>query len=141
MNNILYTDLEGTYTLLEYNRSHSELLLRKRVQNEGCSNIDIVFKSVQYISIPTILAGVQISTISDQTQIKLLKKTFNFNTDYGYLIYSIKNLSQETYYINGGVFGVFRNELDILVSSLGDFTWSDSNKLIYWSGDSSAPSH
>jgi len=135
MNNILYQDFEGSYSMLEYSRSHSELLLRKRVKKNGYSNIDIIFKSIQYISLPSTITGIEISRITDNLEINFLKKTFNFITEYNYVIYCIKNLEGRKSYVNGGLFGVFENKLDILESSLGDFTWSDSNKLIFWSGD------
>jgi hypothetical protein len=136
MNKILYTDFEGSYSILEYNQSHGQLLLRKRLNNDGHSNIDIIFKSIQYISIPTTLVGIEISIILDKLEINFLIEKFAFKVDYGYVIYSIKDLKGREFYLNGGLFGVFTNQLDILESSLGDFTWSESNKIIYWSGDS-----
>ncbi len=134
MNKICFTDLDGTYSLLEYNRSHSQLLLRKRVNKNGYSNIDIIFNYVKYISIPTEIIGIEISILVDQLEINSLKNKFIFNTDFGYSIYGIKNLEGQKFYLNAGLFGIFANNLDILKSSLGDFTWSEFNKLIYWSG-------
>ena len=131
MNKILYSDLQGSYSLLDYNRSHSELLIRKRTINHA--NVDIIFKSVQLIFIPTALIGIEIILLNDATEILRLKEKYHLTTDYGYRIYIIKNIGGNEFYLNAGVFGVFNNDLDILVSSLGDFTWSSSNKLIYWS--------
>jgi hypothetical protein len=130
MNRILYSDLNGKYTLLDYNRSHGELLLRKRV-NAG--NTDILFKYVQSIFLSFELNGIEISIVEEESELSLLKENYFFSTEYGYRIYSIRTKDNKNFYVNGGVFGVFSNELDILESSVGDFTGTTSNKLIFWS--------
>lgn len=134
MTTIMYSDFEGIYKLIDYNPSHSQLLLRKRERKEHF-NIDIVFKSIQYISIPIEMNGIEISIINVKSEIDLIKEKFSFTTDFGYKIYSIRTSKEELFFLNASVFGVFKNDLDILESSLGDFTWSEGNKLIYWSGD------
>ena len=132
MNKILYSDIDGTYDLLDYNRSHSELLLRKRI---GGANVDILFKFVQSVFLAFKLDGVEISVVEDEGDLLFLKERYFFSTKYGYRIYAIRTSDNKQFYVNGGVFGVFGNELDILESSVGDFTWSAKNMLIFWSED------
>lgn len=43
---ILYKDLDNRYQLLDYNISHSRLLLRSMKTKDRDYNIDILFKSV-----------------------------------------------------------------------------------------------
>ena len=130
MQKVLYTDLDGSYALLDYNRSHSQLLLRKR--KDGV-NTDILFKSVQFIVIPILLHGIEISLIDNPSELKALKETYSFDLEYGYRVYSVTNANKDQYFLNAGVFGIFKNELDILESSVGDFTWSSLSTLIFWS--------
>ena len=130
MNRILYSDMNGKYTLLHYNRSHSELLLRKRV---NAVNMDILFKSVQSIFLAFELHGIEISIVEDERDLLILKEKYSFSTDYGYRVYSLRTSDNKHFYLNGGVFGVFNNELDILESSIGDFTWSTNIRLIFCS--------
>jgi len=130
MNRILYSDLEGTYSLLDYSRSHSQLLFRKRT---NCSNTDILFKSVRAIVLPTLLTGIEISRIENEKEIVNIIERYHFNIEFGYRIYLLKTKQLQEFYLNAGVFGVFQNELDILETSIGDFTWSKSNSLIFWS--------
>lgn|GEM_PF-4172191 len=81
------------------------------------------------------LNGVEISIAEDNKELSSLKEKYAFSTDLGYLVYAIKTSDDKRFYVNGGVFGVFTNEFDILQSSVGDFTWSEGNKLIFWSAD------
>lgn len=130
MSIILYADQAGVYNLLDYKRSHSELLLRKR--KDGV-NIDIVFKSTQVLLLPTTIQGVEISVIGENNLPRFLRESYYFSQEYGYKLYCIKDNAGKLFYLNGGVFGVFKNELDILESSLGDFMWSSNNELLFWS--------
>ena len=129
MSKVLYSDLENAYSLLEYRKSHSELLIRKR--SDGV-NTDIIFKSVKLIFIPILLEGVQITHIDKEQQILELKTKYKFATEHGLRIYLISNSHGDTYFINAAVFGIFNNELDILETSLGDFTWTALNRLFFW---------
>ncbi|NCT73502.1 MAG: hypothetical protein GXC78_03150 [Chitinophagaceae bacterium] len=95
-------------------------------------NTDICFKSVRGVFVQTELKGVEIILVQD---LKMVPKIFNCVTELGYKVYQLKTLQGEKYYINGGVFGVFENDLDILQSPLGDFMWSSKNRLVFWSED------
>jgi len=128
----IYKDLDGRYMLLDYSPSHSELLLRKRIQS---SNIDILFKSVRKIFLPTLLMGIEISILTGEKESMSIIDQFGFTSTGGYNVFEIKTVNNEYHYINAGVFGVFANELDILETSLGDFAWSSNNHLLLWSND------
>jgi hypothetical protein len=130
MNRVLYSDATEIYKLLDFNRSHSELILRKRI---NCTNTDILFRSVQSVFLAFELNGIEISIIEDDKDLSYLKQRFYFTTDYGYRIYSMKTFDNKIFYLNAGVFGVFKNDLDILESSAGSTAWSASNELVYWS--------
>jgi len=130
MNTILYTDVSGKYSLLDYSRSHSQLLLRKR---EDGLNTDILFKSVRGIFIPTEMEGIAITVISNPAELPGLNQEYGLEVDNGYRVYSIRTSTGDKFLLNAGVFGVFNNRLDILETSIGDFTWSSENQLLFWS--------
>jgi hypothetical protein len=94
-----------------------------------------VFKSVQTIIFPTSIFGIEIFVEDDMKIIESLVRKFSFKINIGYRIFGIRNKEGQIFYLNGSVFGVFNNKLDILESSLGDFMWSSKNSLIYWSDD------
>lgn len=126
----IFQDYAHTYKLLDFNRSHSELIFRSRVNKV---NTDIIFKSVRGIFCQTDLIGIEIILVPD---LQSVPKNFHCINDYGYRVYLLRTSKGEEFYINGGVFGVFENRLDILESPIGDFMWSSENKLILWSEES-----
>lgn len=126
---MIYNDMIGLYNLLDYNRTHSQLLLRKR---ENGVNTDILFKSVQSIFMPLNLNGLGLKLVEDLNELVDIQVRYGMKTELGYKIYQIETEGPILFYINAGAVGVFINELDILESPLGDSMWSDSNKLIHW---------
>jgi hypothetical protein len=128
----LFDDENGSFCLLDFNRSHGQLLLRKRVDRR---NTDIIFKSVQFLCIPSTLYGVKIRVIIDYRKSLDLKSKYNFALSSDYRVFEILDSQGNEYFIVASVFGVYENDLDILETSIGDFTWSNENKLIFWSND------
>lgn len=129
MEKVLYADTDGTYKMIDFNESHNELLFRCRKSENGEHNIDILFKGVYSLNSSTIFRGITI--------ILALRKegaTIS-NTAHRDFIFKISDNSGLIAYIDAAVVGGFKNNLDYQISSLGDFTWSESNELLFWSKD------
>lgn len=121
----LYED-KGDYFLLDYSPGHSEMVIRRinKSDSENVFNIDLFFKGVHNIQLPTRMEDISIR--------KVARKNVAFENPYNReAVYMIKDKNGNTGFIDASVFIVFHNKLDILTSSLGDFTWSDGNKEIF----------
>jgi hypothetical protein len=82
---------------------------------------------------PVSFVGLAIERVTSAAELTELRENFYFTVELGYRIYKITAGDGKFYYLNAGVFGVYKNKLDILESSLGDFTFSSGNELIFWS--------
>lgn len=129
MNALLYSDIEGVYRLMDFNQSHNELLLRKHKSKNEDYNIDILFKGVYSLNTTIIYRGVSITIIDradGQTCNNLANRKF---------IFKISDTTGVNGYIDAAAFGVFKNKLEYEVTSLGEYTWSKENELIFWSNE------
>ncbi len=125
MDEILYTDLDGQYFLLDYSPSHSEMIIR-RINKTDSNNIDLFFKAVYNIQLATKLTGIKIYKIVKHNENILIPNIANRKE-----IYKIVDGEGNVGFIDASVFVVFHNNLDILKTSLGDFTWTKENKEIF----------
>ena len=122
---LVYED-KGEYFLLDYSPGNSEMIIRKinRQGSNSSFNIDLYFKAVHHIQLPTKMEDIKIC--------KVPRKHIAFQNPYNReAIYRISDKNGNTAFIDAGVFVVFHNELDMLTSSLGDFTWSSSNREVF----------
>jgi hypothetical protein len=123
---VIYSEKLSVFSLLDYSRSHSQLLFRSNKNKQRDYNIDIIFKGVLYINIPNQMNGLEIS----------LKSTLPGNpkliNDSNYKVFSLVNSDEEEYYLNAMAFGVFRNGLDLLVSSINRYDLDSLGENILW---------
>lgn len=128
MDELLYTDLEGQYFLLDYSPSHSEMILRRinKTDPDNVFNVDLFFKAVYHIQLSTKLKGITIYKIARQNEATLLPNIADRQE-----VYKIVDSEGNVGFIDASVFVVFHNNLDILTTSLGDFTWTKENKEIF----------
>lgn len=113
------------FRLWDYNVSHNQLLLRSPRSPDVSKNIDIVFWGVQYIGIPTALAGIEIdeATTGDmQLAEQMLGRALD-SSDVRPIV-----SRERRYLIVASGFKVLENELDIFESSLEYFAGSDPNR-------------
>ena len=128
MDELLYTDIEGQYFLLDYSPSHSEMIIRciNKTDPDNVFNIDLFFKAVYNIQLATILKGISIYKVVRQNESVSIPNTVDRKE-----IYKIVDGEGNVGFVDASVFVVFNNNLDILTTSLGDFTWTKENKEIF----------
>ncbi len=128
MDELLYSDLEGQYFLLDYSPSHSEMIIRRiNKTNPGNTfNVDLFFKAVYTIQLGTKLNGINIYKVDRADNNILIPNTVGRKE-----ILKIVDGKGNIGFIDASVFIVFHNRLDILITSLGDFTWTKENKEVF----------
>lgn len=126
----IYTDLVNDFQITDYSATHSQLLLRSMQSKKRGYNIDIVFKGVLLILMPSSFNGLEI-TLADKISQDILDK-YEFKDDKNHRIFSIKDAKDYVYYINAMCFGVYHNNLDILNTSIGRYDFEDHNERVLW---------
>ena len=125
MEELLYSYTEGYYFLLDYSPSHSEMVIRKR-DNAVKHNVDLFFKAVCNIHLTVKLNGIKVFKVYRQDDLLPFPNPAK-RTE----LYKITDNGGYIGYVDASVFVVFHNSLDILETSLGDFTWSDRNREVF----------
>lgn len=127
MEELLYSDTEGKYFLLDYSPNHSEMVIRRinKSDPDNIFNIDLFFKAVYNIQLGTKLTGIKIYKV-----IRNSGNILSSNPADRKEIYKIVDGEGNFGFVDASVFAVFHNNLDILTTSLGDFTWSKENREI-----------
>ena len=128
MDEVLYEDVIGDYFLLDYFPSHSEMVIRRinKADQSNIFNIDLFFKGVKNINLTTKFSGIKIYKRLRTADLPLMTIPFDAKN-----IYKIVDGHGNVGFVDAFVFVVFHNKLDILTTSLGDFTWSKENKEIF----------
>lgn len=128
MDEILYEDVIGDYFLLDYSPSHSEMVIRRinKADQSNIFNIDLFFKGVKNINLTAKFSGIKIYKSLRTADLPLMTIPFDAKN-----IYKIVDGQGNVGYVDAFVFVIFQNKLDILTTSLGDFTWSKENKEIF----------
>ena len=128
MDELLYTDLEGEYFLLDYSPSHSEMIIRRinKTDPDNVFNIDLFFKAVYNIQLGTKLTGIKVYKVDRNDAATSIPNVVDRKE-----IYKIIDDEGNVGFIDASVFVVFHNNLDILTTSLGDFTWTKENKEMF----------
>ena len=128
MDELLYTDLEGKYFLLDYSPSHSEMIIRRinKADPDNVFNIDLFFKAVYNIQLGTKLTGIKVYKVDRNDATTSVPNVVDRKE-----IYKIIDAEGNVGFVDASVFVVFHNNLDILTTSLGDFTWTKENKEIF----------
>jgi len=119
----LYSDLEKHYVLLEFHRSHSQLLIRclSSEIDKRDYNIDIIFKPVTMMILPDTFEGIEISVFEDDEIPEFLINDFGFTVKLGCKIFLIKDREGNFYYVNAMLMGVYHNQLGQLESGWDKF--------------------
>ena len=122
MDELIYSDTEGKYFLLDYSPSHSEMVIRRVKGKEY--NIDLFFKNVQRVDINIKLTGINIFKVKRPNFLPAINSYDNRH------VLKIIDNTGLTFYIEAGLFVVFHNNLELLETCLGDFTWTKENREI-----------
>ena len=128
----LYSDLEKHYVVLEFHRSHSQMLIRclKSGVDKIDYNIDILFKPVRRMILPDSFDGIAIFVLEDDEIPKFLINDFGFTTRLEYKVFLIKTRDGNSYYINSGIMVIFHNQLDMLESGWDRFNYYCGEKKL-----------
>ncbi|WP_183575969.1 hypothetical protein HDF18_18935 [Mucilaginibacter sp. X5P1] len=127
----IYSDLENVYILVDYHPTHSQLLLRSMKNQHRNYNIDILIKPVFFLSIPTKIKGIEISLVTDEALINILKTNYDFDTK-NYKIFSLVDSHKRIHYINASVFGVYHNNFETAESCLEKVPYVSPGECILW---------
>jgi hypothetical protein len=103
-----------------------------KVLHQRDYNIDIIFKPVHSILLPTTLNGVEISHVNSAIDDDDLLSRFGFKHRDDYKIFSIKDADNKIYYVNAMAFGIYHNQLDITKSSIEHFLLDNQGDCILW---------
>lgn len=122
MEELIYSDSEGKYFLLDYSPSHSEMVIRRVKGKEY--NIDLFFKNVKKINLNVKLTGINIFKVDRPDFLPAINSYDNKH------VLKIIDNNKVTSYIEAGLFIVFHNNLELLETCLGDFTWTSENRKI-----------
>ncbi len=66
MDELLYSDLDGKYFLLDYSPSHSEIVIRRinKSDSSNIDNIDLFIKSIDNLNIAAKLRGINVYKVA-----------------------------------------------------------------------------
>ena len=98
-------------------------------------NIDIIFKGVSYILIPSNFKGLEISSCEIDENTKYLSKNYGFKITKDYRIFSLRTSENKIHFLNAMCFGVYQNKLNILETSIGRYDISNLGENILWFAD------
>jgi len=107
---ILFSELSSDFQIVDYACTHCQLLLRSNKNRNRSFNIDILFKPVKTMLIPSYMKGMEIS-IDDfpDMQTKLINE-YAFKISTSYKIFRLKDAEGRSFYINAMAFSVFHNK-------------------------------
>lgn len=111
-------DQQRVFQLWDFLVSHHQLLLRSPKDEENAMNLDIVFVGVEYLQLPTLLAGIRfVETTSEDIRLaerQMGKPIKNTNV---YVFVS----GEARHIVVAAGMKMFENELEFMESSLEQF--------------------
>ena len=117
---------KSNYTLLDFSPSHNQVLIKsKRNKKDRNHNVDVIFKGVEYLFFPTSIKGIEISFLEPESYAKSIVKTYKIEDSVDYKNFVLKNSEGKEFVINAMSLGVYKNQLDILESSIGRYDLSN----------------
>ena len=128
----IYSDLVNEYQLLDYSPTHNQLLIRSVKNKNRDYNIDILFKGVLAILIPSKIKGLIISIAEISGDRKFLVEDYGFKVTSDYRIFLLKDREGQVFFLNAMCFGIYHNKLDILETSLGRYDMENFGENILW---------
>lgn len=132
---MIYSNRNDKFQVIDYSPTHNQLLIRSLKSKSRKYNIDIIFKGVGCMVMPTLLSGLDISLVTEEKTLHELETKYLFNTDYDNRIFSIKSADQQEYFLNALCFGIYHNSLEILSSSIGRYDMGNLGELQKWYSD------
>lgn len=128
----IFSDLNNEFQILDYSPTHNQLLIRSMRNKSRGYNIDIIFKGVLSLLIPSIIKGLEISKFEiDESKMYLIDE-YGFKNTKDYQIFSLKNSVGKICFINAMCFGVYHNKLDIIETSLGRYDMENFGENVLW---------
>lgn len=116
-----------SFRFLDYNISHSQLLIRGENSDEE-NNIDLIFEGVEIVNCPTNFTGIRIYQLNKE-EIAFR----NIKNRYSYRVFLMITEGQE-FYIKTGIMRIYKNTLNLDESSI-DLTGNGQENLIWISRD------
>lgn len=107
------------FTVFDFNVSHSQLLLRSQKSEGIQNNIDIIFFGVRFLHIPSSIWGISVEDVTNDPA--TLNELGNCLDQTGFpaaKVFAIKTKNVQ-YYVIGGFFKVYQNQLEFHETSLG----------------------
>lgn len=118
----MFDQVNGYFILMDYYRTHSQLLIRKEdVINAKPHNTDVIFDAVMYIELLPYLPDLQMR-LGTKAEEKMIAKRANRTFHYGHLmkLFVLKTRGRN-FYIVAGQCRIVTNTLEHNVSSLSRF--------------------
>jgi hypothetical protein len=132
----IFSNFTNEFQLLDYSPTHNQLLIRSMKNKKRDYNIDIIFKGVQFLLIPSIFRGIEISIAEfNDRKYKYLVEDCGFKTTKDYRLFALKDTTDKVCFLNAMCFGVYHNELDILETSIGRYDIENLGEKILWYAD------
>lgn len=125
---------EREFKFLDYNISHSQLLIRSIKSEKEDFNIDIIFNGIDLLFLKTRFYGLKINFLNREEKNKLIDENsmltrtdLNAKDKFIVSLYS----KAENFFIHCYSFNVYKNNLDILESSIPRYQEGDFEETIY----------
>jgi hypothetical protein len=129
----IYSNLDSEFKLLDYQITHSQVLFRSMKSKERDYNIDIIFKPVINMLITDSFNGMEISLFELVNKNNSILKDYSFKINKDYRIFTLRDINNNTYYVNAMCFAIYHNKLDILETSIERFGTEESRgECILW---------
>ena len=106
---ILFSELSSDFQIIDYACTHCQLLLRSNKNRNRSYNIDVLFKPVKAMLIPSYMKGMEISIDDFPEMQNILINEYGFKLSTSYKIFRLKDSEGRSFYINAMVFFVFHN--------------------------------
>lgn len=115
--------VDGNFSLMDYHRTHSQLLIRKEeFIEEKPFNTDIRFDAVMYVDVISYLPGLTIRR-GTKAEEQMIKRRINSKTPFSHLmsLFVLKSKGRR-FYVVAGRCTIHTNNLGYNVSSLTRFS-------------------
>lgn len=132
MSESVYSTKKSIFSIIDFDLSHSQLLLRNKKSQSRDHNIDIIFKGVSALHINTNLEMSDIELIRENEVSPLWKEELRLDSTGENRIFELKSDKSCKFYVNALCFGVYHNSLDILETSIGRYDFENFDELVLW---------
>lgn len=116
------------FIILDFSRSHNCLLLRSMKNKVRNFNIDIIFRAVSYLAIPSRFEDLSIQQLPPETDLQHQHGITMYKDD---RIFQLTSGNGPKHIVMAINFTVYKNQLDILETSIGRYDYSHLGEIIY----------